>query len=134
MSFTRPTLLRLTRAANPRPLTRTPQTRRYATAPDQPSGSNSTWLVISAALALPAGYYLLSGGSAKASKSPSEQDAPSTRKEAGSGNQMSGKQEGLSNATTDNPYVNEPGKSVKGEGETETAKVKGTVSPERPQR
>lgn len=46
---------------------------------------------------------------------------------------MSGKQEGLSNATTDNPYVNEPGKSKKGEGETETAKVKGTVSPERPQ-
>lgn len=46
---------------------------------------------------------------------------------------MSGKQEGLSNATTDNPYINEPGKSKKGEGETETAKVKGTVALERPQ-
>ena len=32
-----------------------------------------------------------------------------------------------------NPYVNEPGKSMKGEGETETAKVKGTVSTTRPQ-
>lgn len=46
---------------------------------------------------------------------------------------MSAKQEGVSNSTTDNPFVNEPGKSVKGEGETETAKVKGTVSPQRPQ-
>lgn len=46
---------------------------------------------------------------------------------------MSGKQEGWSNATTDNPFINAPGKSVKGEGETETAKVKGTVSPQRPQ-
>ncbi|KAL5364893.1 hypothetical protein BJX96DRAFT_158179 [Aspergillus floccosus] len=34
---------------------------------------------------------------------------------------------------SDNPYVNEPGKSQKGEGETETVKVKGSVSPERPQ-
>ena len=46
---------------------------------------------------------------------------------------MSRKQEGLSNATTDNPFINEPGKSKKGEGETETAKVKGTVSPSREQ-
>lgn len=46
---------------------------------------------------------------------------------------ISSKQEGLSNADTMNPYVNEPGKSAKGEGETETAKVKGTVSTSRPQ-
>lgn len=46
---------------------------------------------------------------------------------------MSYKQEGLSNGDTMNPFVNEPGKSKKGEGETETAKVKGTVSPTRPQ-
>ena len=46
---------------------------------------------------------------------------------------MSSKQEGLSNATTDNPFINEPGKSKKGEGETETTKVKGTVSPNREQ-
>lgn len=43
------------------------------------------------------------------------------------------KQQGLSNADTMNPYVNESGKSQKGEGETETAKVKGTVKTERPQ-
>lgn len=46
---------------------------------------------------------------------------------------MSFKQQGLSNADTMNPYINEPGKSQKGEGETETAKVKGTVKPDRPQ-
>lgn len=48
-------------------------------------------------------------------------------------NSMSSKQEGLSNADTMNPYINESGKSEKGEGETETAKVKGTVKTERPQ-
>ncbi|KAK1147776.1 hypothetical protein N8T08_000289 [Aspergillus melleus] len=64
---------------------------------------------------------------------PSNVDQPDTRKEAGDFTSTSGKQEGVSNTTTDNPYVNEPGKSVKGEGETETAKVKGTVAPERPQ-
>ncbi|KAL4866703.1 hypothetical protein BDV12DRAFT_172504 [Aspergillus spectabilis] len=178
MSFTRPHLLRLTRAINPARPHPHPQTRRYATAPGpSQGGSNSTWyfplppflqpsfppkhltnkprLVISAALAIPAGYYLLSGNSLKTSKSsseqvipstrkeaaggnqssmsPSELDSPSTRKEAADGNMMSGKQEGLSNATSDHPYINEPGKSVKGEGETETAKVKGTVSTKRPQ-
>ncbi|CAI7644088.1 unnamed protein product [Penicillium glandicola] len=46
---------------------------------------------------------------------------------------MSLKQEGLSNADAMNPYVNEPGKSKKGEGETDTVKVKGTVRPDRPQ-
>ncbi|OGE57593.1 hypothetical protein PENARI_c002G11639 [Penicillium arizonense] len=46
---------------------------------------------------------------------------------------MSFKQQGLSNTDTMNPYINEPGKSQKGEGETETAKVKGTVKPDRPQ-
>lgn len=43
------------------------------------------------------------------------------------------KQEGLDNADTMNPYVNEPGKSKKGEGETDSVKVKGTVRPGRPQ-
>lgn len=46
---------------------------------------------------------------------------------------MSFKQEGLSNGDTMNPFVNDPGKSKKGEGETETAKVKGTVKTTRPQ-
>jgi hypothetical protein len=32
-----------------------------------------------------------------------------------------------------NPYVNEPGKSEKGEGETDTVKVKGTVRVDRSQ-
>lgn len=44
---------------------------------------------------------------------------------------MSLKQEGLDNADTMNPYVNEPGKSKKGEGETDSVKVKGTVRPGR---
>lgn len=46
---------------------------------------------------------------------------------------MSYKQEGWSNGDTMHPYVNEPGKSKKGEGETETAKLKGTVRVDRPQ-
>lgn len=33
----------------------------------------------------------------------------------------------------DNPYVNEPGKSMKGEGETETARLKGSIQVQRPQ-
>ena len=46
---------------------------------------------------------------------------------------ISQKQEGLSSGDSMNPYVNEPGKSQKGEGETESIKVKGTVTPNRPQ-
>ncbi|KAB8238051.1 hypothetical protein ETB97_006073 [Aspergillus alliaceus] len=64
---------------------------------------------------------------------PSNVDEPASRGDAGGSATISGKQEGLSNTDTSNPYVNEPGKSEKGEGETETAKVKGTVDPERPQ-
>ncbi|RAL01300.1 uncharacterized protein BO80DRAFT_424855 [Aspergillus ibericus CBS 121593] len=66
-------------------------------------------------------------------KAPSEADQAASRKEPGSSATISSKQEGLSNTDTDNPFVNEPGKSQKGEGETETAKVKGTVAPDRPQ-
>ncbi|CAI7607443.1 unnamed protein product [Penicillium viridicatum] len=43
------------------------------------------------------------------------------------------KQEGVDNGDTMNPYVNEPDKSKKGEGETDSVKVKGTVRPDRPQ-
>ncbi|KAE8160426.1 hypothetical protein BDV40DRAFT_290176 [Aspergillus tamarii] len=64
---------------------------------------------------------------------PSNVDEATARGGTGGPATISGKQEGVSNADTSNPYVNEPGKSQKGEGETETAKVKGTVSPERPQ-
>ncbi|KAE8133537.1 hypothetical protein BDV38DRAFT_286721 [Aspergillus pseudotamarii] len=64
---------------------------------------------------------------------PSNVDEATARGGTGGPATISGKQEGVSNTDTSNPYVNEPGKSEKGEGETETAKVKGTVSPERPQ-
>lgn len=45
----------------------------------------------------------------------------------------SAKQQGVSNTETKHPELDAPGKSVKGEGETESAKLKGTVSTERPQ-
>ncbi|KAE8152891.1 hypothetical protein BDV25DRAFT_50307 [Aspergillus avenaceus] len=64
---------------------------------------------------------------------PSNVDQPASRGESGGPASVSGKQEGLSNTDTSNPYVNEPGKSEKGEGETDTAKVKGSVDPARPQ-
>lgn len=70
----------------------------------------------------------------EAPSEPSKRDQPSTQKEpADEPGAMSSKQEGLANADTANPYVYEADQSGKGEGETETAKVKGTVSPERPQ-
>ncbi|KAF2137454.1 uncharacterized protein K452DRAFT_235859 [Aplosporella prunicola CBS 121167] len=55
-------------------------------------------------------------------------------KESLSQNQQSGKQEGLSNTDTKHSTdpVSDPNKSTKGEGTAETAKVKGTVSPNRP--
>ncbi|KAL2819960.1 hypothetical protein BJX63DRAFT_428287 [Aspergillus granulosus] len=111
--------------------------RTYTSKPTPPESrnSNTTWLVITAALGIPAAYYLLQGNSSRGSSTtlPSSQDQPATRKAPAGANTMSSKQEGLDNADTSHPYVNEPGKSVKGEGETETAKVKGTVSPSRPQ-
>ncbi|PLB47552.1 hypothetical protein P170DRAFT_510380 [Aspergillus steynii IBT 23096] len=74
-----------------------------------------------------------SGAEEPKGEPPSNVDQPDSRKEPGDSASTSAKQEGVSNSTTDNPFVNEPGKSVKGEGETETAKVKGTVAAERPQ-
>ncbi|KAJ5811441.1 hypothetical protein N7474_007742 [Penicillium riverlandense] len=62
---------------------------------------------------------------------PSEVDEPHARGSTGGSGTMSGKQEGLSNADTSNPYVNSPDKSKKREGETESAKLKGTVSTQR---
>jgi hypothetical protein len=59
---------------------------------------------------------------------------PTAKKPPQGANTMSNKQEGLDAADTDNPYINEPGKSVKGEGETDSAKLKGTVDPSRPAR
>lgn len=60
---------------------------------------------------------------------------PDPRKEPKSQNETSGKQQGLSNDDTHHPVQagEEDTKSSKGEGVAETAKLKGTVSPERPQ-
>ncbi|KAL2871635.1 uncharacterized protein BJX67DRAFT_342736 [Aspergillus lucknowensis] len=132
MSFT--PRARLLRLAKPQTI-RSQSRRTYASPPPEPPqrSNNSTWIVITAALGIPAAYYLLQGNSARPSKAPSTHDQPASRKDPAGTNTMSSKQEGLSNADTSNPYVNEPGKSVKGEGETESAKVKGTVSTKRPQ-
>ncbi|CAI7637960.1 unnamed protein product [Penicillium palitans] len=65
--------------------------------------------------------------------SSSAHDEPRAMGSAKGPTSMSFKQQGLSNADTMNPYINEPDKSQKGEGETETAKLKGTVRPDRPQ-
>ncbi|KAF2743569.1 hypothetical protein M011DRAFT_451122 [Sporormia fimetaria CBS 119925] len=73
-------------------------------------------------------------GESKAKK-PSDTDSPDPRGEPKSTNEMSGKQD----ATYSNQDAHHPvdvghsdDKSSKGEGVAETAKVKGTVSPERP--
>ena len=67
-------------------------------------------------------------------KSPDVTDKPDPDKDPKSTNEMSGKQEGLSNSDTKhtNQIDKEPGKSKKGEGVAESAKVKGTVSTDRP--
>jgi hypothetical protein len=60
---------------------------------------------------------------------------PTTQKEAKGPNEMSGKQEGLSNEDSGHstPVADNPNKSSKGEGTAETAKLKGTVDVNRPQ-
>ncbi|RDW72694.1 uncharacterized protein DSM5745_07866 [Aspergillus mulundensis] len=130
-----PRALRLPRGqalTTPRPkITR----RTYASDPSAPpsgGGGNNTIMIIGAALGIPAAFYLFMGRG-DTHPTPSEKDKPATRKAPAGEGSMSSKQEGLSNADTSNPYVNEPGKSITGEGETETAKFKGTVSPQRPQ-
>ncbi|QSZ35809.1 hypothetical protein DSL72_006931 [Monilinia vaccinii-corymbosi] len=64
---------------------------------------------------------------------PSDKAAAS--KEPQGKNSQSGKQEGLSNTDTKHStdITNDPSKSKKSEGAPETAKVKGTVDPNRPQ-
>jgi outer membrane biosynthesis protein TonB len=67
-------------------------------------------------------------------ESPDKSDKPHPRKEAKSFNETSGKQQGLSNDDTHHTYdiSHNPEKSKKGEGVAETAKLKGTVSTDRP--
>ncbi|KAL5385162.1 hypothetical protein DPSP01_004972 [Paraphaeosphaeria sporulosa] len=70
----------------------------------------------------------------KSSNSPDDNDTPHSRKPSGDSTDTSGKQEGLSNADTKHTSAihDDPEKSKKGEGVAETAKLKGTVSTERP--
>ncbi|KAB8299786.1 hypothetical protein EYC80_000038 [Monilinia laxa] len=72
-------------------------------------------------------------GSEGSEEEPSDKAAAS--KEPQGKNSQSGKQEGLSNTDTKHStdITNDPSKSKKSEGAPETAKVKGTVDPNRPQ-
>ncbi|GAD99983.1 conserved hypothetical protein [Paecilomyces variotii No. 5] len=69
---------------------------------------------------------------------PSQYDEPGAVKNVdGAGKTAgatSGKQEGLSNANTSHPNTTAPGKSTKSEDDVDTAKVKGSVDPQRPQK
>ncbi|KAF2646304.1 hypothetical protein P280DRAFT_486002 [Massarina eburnea CBS 473.64] len=67
--------------------------------------------------------------------SPDDSDKPTPRKDSKSQNETSGKQEGLSNTDTKHSTQidQDDQKSKKGEGSAETAKLKGTVSTDRPQ-
>ncbi|KAF3031773.1 hypothetical protein E8E12_002178 [Didymella heteroderae] len=70
----------------------------------------------------------------EAEASPDKSDKPSPRKEPKSFNEMSGKQQGMSNDDThhSSQISEQDEKSKKGEGVAETAKLKGTVSTDRP--
>jgi hypothetical protein len=61
---------------------------------------------------------------------------PGAKKDPKSQNEMSGKQQDLDNDDTGHstPIADNPNKSSKGEGEAETAKLKGTVDTNRPQK
>ncbi|KAJ5287157.1 hypothetical protein N7478_002843 [Penicillium angulare] len=157
-TFTRPSLqvAQICRGFQPR--THALNCRGFATSNPSQGGSNSRLKLISLVIGIPAVFYLWPRGSKNlkeghlskthganqeyesaaegnqqdTSKGPAY-DEPRAMGSTKGPNSISFKQQGLSNADTMNPFVNEPGKSQKGEGETETAKVKGTVSPTRPQ-
>ncbi|MDI1489271.1 MAG: hypothetical protein OHK93_008549 [Ramalina farinacea] len=67
---------------------------------------------------------------------PDNEDMGASSKDTGDRTTQSGKQEGLSNTDTKHSVdiSNDPDKSKKGEGVPETAKLKGTVDPNRPAR
>ncbi|OCL10695.1 hypothetical protein AOQ84DRAFT_438173 [Glonium stellatum] len=76
--------------------------------------------------------------SAKDSEKPDDSkptDKPAVAKPAKSSNEMSGKQEGFTNTDTGHSEMGDKmlDASKKGEGSIESAKQKGTVSPDRPQ-
>ncbi|KAL2221655.1 hypothetical protein M432DRAFT_636336 [Thermoascus aurantiacus ATCC 26904] len=54
-------------------------------------------------------------------------------KQVGGPNVASSRQEGIANADTSNPFLSDKGKSEKSEGTTETARLRGSVHPDRPQ-
>ncbi|OQD73585.1 hypothetical protein PENDEC_c014G05089 [Penicillium decumbens] len=141
----------LTGAARVKSSSRIPHRMGYATGPAGGSAGSSYWLKVSL-VGIPASYFLwrmlrpksgdISGQHHGANQEykegaegnrPSDYDKPRSRGDPNGVGSMSSKQEGLDNQDTSNPFVNEPGKSQKGEGETESSKVKGTVRPERPQ-
>ncbi|KAJ6104589.1 hypothetical protein N7523_010909 [Penicillium sp. IBT 18751x] len=128
-----------------KPLPRTTDRRSYATGAGAQgsAGPSKNWLKLSILLGIPVSIFLwqrLQTPNSKDHKQGEERnrssrdyDQPRSRGEQGGTGSMSFKQEGLSNTNTSNPHVNDPGLSQKGEGETETAKVKGTVQHDRPQ-
>ncbi|QQK42488.1 hypothetical protein Pdw03_6389 [Penicillium digitatum] len=148
------------RFPSPRP---TSSRRCFATGKLSSQAKNLRWILVSVGLGLPISIYLWqSSDIKKPSTKPSTQPrgASSEYSQRAEGDQDVGqninsglsdrdeprgmgppdgpgsislKQEGLDNGDAMNPYVNEPGKSKKGEGETDSVKVKGTVRPDRPQ-
>ncbi|CDM35132.1 unnamed protein product [Penicillium roqueforti FM164] len=137
--------------------------RCFASEKPSGQAKNPRWLLVSIGLGLPISIYLWQRGDTKKPSSKPHtqprganqeysQESEATQvggqniKSGSSGGDVprgmgapngpgsiSAKQEGLSNADTMNPYVNEPGKSKKGEGETDSVKAKGTIRPGRPQ-
>ncbi|KAF9629222.1 hypothetical protein BFW01_g10425 [Lasiodiplodia theobromae] len=76
----------------------------------------------------------IGSGDSKADAEGSAKDKPAPSKEPLSQNQTSGKQQGVSNTDTrhSTDVDNDPSKSKKSEGGVDTAKSKGTISPNRP--
>ncbi|KAJ5851955.1 uncharacterized protein N7529_011340 [Penicillium soppii] len=125
--------------------------RSMATSGPERQQAVPRWLIASFGLGLPISFYFWQRGGKQNPKTnvvreehresarganqeyTEDDDKPRGMGSAGGPKSMSFKQEGLSNADAMHPYVNEPGKSKKGEGETETVKVKGTVRTDRPQ-
>ncbi|KAL4898138.1 hypothetical protein BDV59DRAFT_166266 [Aspergillus ambiguus] len=156
MAFPR-ALLRASRpSAVPRPSAQFAR-RTYASASHEAqSSSNLPWMIGSITLLGPGLYYLLGNkppkqshhddhdhGPPKEAHTPAGDSAPQPDRDAEQKTTSAPSKDVPENpgrttievdkGRSDNPYVNEPGKSQKGEGETETVKVKGSVSPERPQ-
>ncbi|CAG8187372.1 unnamed protein product [Penicillium olsonii] len=159
MSFIRQTVSRsLPRVRTPAAHTH----RSFATSGPSGQQGTPRWLLVSIALGVPISIYMWtrdtapktsprgvnqeykqgrgegseSNGSSNHTQdtnTASDYDKPRGMGSPAGPGSMSHKQEGWSNADSMNPYINEPGKSKKGEGETETVKVKGTVRVDRPQ-